>query len=114
MRDGDTIYTSGQLPVVDGELAATGKVGETVSVEDAQKYARICVLNGLAAIKAEIGDLDKITQVTKVVGFVSSASDFDHQHIVINAGSEFLAEILGEAGTSATSGVGCAMLSRDA
>jgi len=114
MRDGNTIYTSGQLPMVDGELAGTGKVGESVSVEDAQKYARICVLNGLAAIKAEIGDLDKITQVTKVVGFVSSASDFDQQHIVINGASEFLAEILGEAGTHARSAVGVAMLPMNA
>ena len=114
MRDGDNIYTSGQLPLVDGKLAATGKVGETVNVEDAQSYARTCVLNGLAAIKAEIGDLDKITQITKVVGFVSSASDFDKQHIVINGASEFLGEIFGDKGTHARSAVGVAMLPMNA
>lgn len=114
MRDGDTVYTSGQLPVVDGELAATGKVGETVSVEDAQGYARTCVLNGLAAIKAEIGDLDKIAQITKVVGFVSSAADFDEQHLVVNGASEFLGEIFGEKGTHARSAVGVAMLPMNA
>lgn len=114
MRDGNTIYTSGQLPVVDGQLAATGKVGEAVTVEDAQRYARICVLNGLAAIKAEIGDLDKITQFTKVVGFVSSASDFDEQHVVVNGASEFLGEIFGETGTHARSAVGVAMLPMNA
>lgn len=114
MRDGDIIYTSGQLPVVDGQLAATGKVGETVTVEDAQRYARICVLNGLAAIKAEIGDLDKISQITKLVGFVSSATDFDQQHIVINGASEFLGEIFGETGTHARSAVGVAMLPMNA
>ena len=114
MRDGDTIYTSGQLPVVDGNLVATGKVGEAVSVEDAQRYARTCVLNGLAAIKAEIGDLEKITQITKVVGFVSSASDFAEQHIVLNGASEFLGEIFGEKGTHARSAVGVAMLPMNA
>lgn len=114
MRDGDTIYTSGQLPLVDGKLVATGKVGETVTVEDAQSYARTCVLNGLAAIKAEIGDLENITQITKVVGFVSSASDFDQQHIVINGASEFLGEIFGAKGTHARSAVGVAMLPMNA
>ena len=114
MRDGNTIYTSGQLPVVDGQLAATGKVGEAVTVEDAQRYARICVLNGLAAIKAEIGELDKISQITKVVGFVSSAADFEKQHIVINGASEFLGEIFGETGTHARSAVGVAMLPMNA
>lgn len=114
MRDGNTIYTSGQLPVVDGQLAATGKVGEAVTVEDAQRYARICVLNGLAAIKAEVRDLDKITQFTKVVGFVSSASDFDEQHVVVNGASEFLGEIFGETGTHARSAVGVAMLPMNA
>ena len=114
MRDGNSIYTSGQLPLVDGQLAATGKVGETVTVENAQSYARICVLNGLAAIKAEVGDLDKITQITKLVGFVSSAPEFEKQHIVINGASEFLAEIFGETGTHARSAVGVAMLPMNA
>jgi len=110
MRDGDSIYTSGQLPMVDGKPAGTGKVGQDVSVDDAANYARICVLNALAAIKAEVGDLDKITQITKVVGFVSSASDFDQQLIVINGASEFLAEIFQEKGQHARSAVGVAML----
>src|SRR5690625_2728087 len=96
MHDGETVYTSGQLPLHDGKPAGTGKVGEEVGVDDAATYSRICILNALAAIKAEIGDLDKITQITKVVGFVSSASNFDQQHIVVNGASEFLAEILEE------------------
>ncbi len=110
MRDGDNVYTSGQLPMVDGKPAGTGKVGQDVSVEDAADYARICVLNALAAIKAEVGDLDKITQITKVVGFVSSASDFDQQHIVVNGASEFLAEMFQDKGNHARSAVGVAML----
>lgn len=114
MRDGDNVYTSGQLPLVDGKLAGTGKVGEAVSTEDAAGLARTCVLNALAAIKAEVGDLDKISQITKVVGFVSSASDFAEQHIVINGASEFLAEIFQDTGTHARSAVGVAMLPMNA
>lgn len=114
MRDGDNVYTSGQLPLVDGKLAGTGKVGGAVSVEDAAGLARTCVLNGLAAIKAEVGDLDKISQITKVVGFVSSAPDFAEQHVVMNGASEFLAEIFQEKGTHARSAVGVAMLPMNA
>lgn len=114
MRDGDNVYTSGQLPLVDGKLAATGKVGETVTVDDAAAYARTCVLNALAAIKAEVGDLDKISQITKVVGFVSSASDFAEQHIVVNGASEFLGEIFEEKGIHARSAVGVVMLPMNA
>ena len=114
MRDGDNIYTSGQLPLVDGKLAGLGKVGQDVSVEDAADYARTCVLNALAAIKAEIGDFDKITQITKLVGFVSSASDFAQQHVVINGASEFLADIFQEIGQHARSAVGVAMLPMNA
>lgn len=114
MRDGDNVYTSGQLPLVDGQLAGTGKVGDTVGVEDAAGLARTCVLNALAAIKAEIGDLDKISQITKVVGFVSSAADFAEQHIVVNGASEFLGEIFQDKGTHARSAVGVAMLPMNA
>lgn len=114
MRDGDNVYTSGQLPLVDGKLAGRGKVGDTVTVDEAAGYARTCVLNALAAIKAEIGDLDKISQITKVVGFVSSASDFDQQHVVINGASEFIGEIFGDKGSHARSAVGVAMLPMNA
>lgn len=114
MRDGDNVYTSGQLPLVDGKLAGTGKVGETVSTEDAARLARTCVLNALAAIKAEVGDLDKVSQITKVVGFVSSAPDFAEQHLVVNGASEFLAEIFQDTGTHARSAVGVAMLPMNA
>lgn len=114
MRDGDNVYTSGQLPLVDGKLAGTGKVGDTVSIEDAAGLARICVLNALAAIKAEVGDLDKISQITKVVGFVSSAADFAEQHIVVNGASEFIGEIFQDKGTHARSAVGVAMLPMNA
>ncbi|WP_022869435.1 RidA family protein [Yaniella halotolerans] len=114
MRDGDNVYTSGQLPLVDGKLAGTGKVGDTVSIEDAAGLARTCVLNALAAIKAEVGDLDKISQITKVVGFVSSAADFAEQHIVVNGASEFIGEIFQDKGTHARSAVGVAMLPMNA
>src|SRR5699024_4711198 len=110
----DNIYTSGQLPMADGKLAGVGKVGSQVSVEDAADFARLCVLNALAAIKAEIGDLDKIAQITKLVGFVASADDFDQQHIVINGASEFLGTIFQEKGQHARSAVGVTMLPMNA
>src|SRR5699024_863706 len=89
-------------------------VGDAVSIEDAASYARICVLNALAAIKAEIGNLDNVTQITKVVGFISSATDFDQQHVVLNGASEFLGEIFQDLGIHARSAVGVTMLPMNA
>lgn len=114
MRTGDLVFTSGQLPLVDGKLPATGKVGAQVTQDEAAKLAKVCVLNGLAAIKAEIGDLENIDQVVKVVGFVSSNPEFSNQHLVINGASEFLGEVLGEAGIHARSAVGVPVLPMDA
>src|SRR5699024_521098 len=90
------------------------KVGDAVSIEDATSYARICVLNALAAIKAEIGNLDNVTQITKDVGFISSATDFDQQHVVLNGASEFLGEIFQDRGIHARSAVGAARLAMNA
>src|SRR5699024_5006522 len=114
MRDGDNVYTSGQLPLDEGKLAGTGEVGDTGSVEDAAGLARTCVLNALAAIKAEIGEPDKISQITKVVCFVSSASYFAEQHIVVNGASEFLSHIYQNKRTNARLAIGVAMLTMNA
>lgn len=114
MRHENTVYTSGQLPIVDGQLKATGKVGDAVDVAAAQELARLCILNGLAAIQAEIGDLDKISQIVKVVGFVSSTDTFSEQHLVINGASEFLGELFEAKGKHARSAVGVTMLPMDA
>jgi enamine deaminase RidA (YjgF/YER057c/UK114 family) len=111
---GNLVFTSGQLPMVDGALPATGKVGAEVDPETAKKLARQCVLNGLAAARSAIGSLDRITRVVKVVGFVASAPDFTGQPGVINGASELLAEIFGEPGTHARSAVGVAVLPLDA
>jgi enamine deaminase RidA (YjgF/YER057c/UK114 family) len=111
---GNLVYTSGQLPSVEGKLAVTGKVGAEVDGETARALARICVLNGLAAAKNVLGSLDRITRVVKVVGFVASAPSFTGQPGVINGASELLGEIFGEAGIHARSAVGVAALPLDA
>ena len=109
VRTGSYVFTSGQLPFVDGRLAATGKVGAEVSPEEAQRYARTCVLNALAAVHGLVG-LDSVSRVVKVVGFVASAEGFTGQPAVINGASELLGEIFGDAGAHARSAVGVAEL----
>ncbi|MEV5593982.1 RidA family protein [Streptomyces sp. NPDC052496] len=114
VRSGAYVHTSGQLPMVDGALPATGKVGAEVSPEQAKELAATCALNALAAVKSVIGDLDKIVRVVKVVGFVASAPDFTGQPGVINGASELLGEVLGDKGVHARSAVGVAVLPIDA
>lgn len=104
------VYTSGQLPFQDGELAGTGQVGEQVSLEQAQELARVAALNGLAAIKQQLGSLDRISRVLKVTVFVNSASDFKQQPQVANGASDLLGAIFGEAGRHVRSAVGVSAL----
>jgi enamine deaminase RidA (YjgF/YER057c/UK114 family) len=111
---GNLVYTAGQLPMVDGKLAATGKVGGEVTAEDAAKLARTCALNALAAAESVIGSLDRVTRVVKVVGFVAATPDFTGIPAVVNGASELLGEIFGEAGQHARSSVGVAVLPMDA
>jgi len=113
VRTGDLVYTSGQLPIVDGALAATGKVGAEVSVADAARHARTCALNALSAIDALVG-IDAVRRVVKVVGFVASAAGFAEQPQVVNGASDLLGEVFGAAGQHARSAVGVAELPRDA
>jgi enamine deaminase RidA (YjgF/YER057c/UK114 family) len=112
-RTGDLVWTSGQLPMVSGELPAIGKVGAQVSAEQAKDLARTCALNALAAIDALVG-IDSVVRVVKVVGFVASAPDFTGQPVVVNGASELLGEVFGEAGRHARSAVGVAVLPLDA
>lgn len=114
VRTGNFVYTSGQLPFVEGTLPRTGKVGGEVSAEQAREYARICALNALAAVAAEVGSIDNIVRVIKVVGFVASDPAFTGQPGVINGASEILGEIFGDAGIHARSAVGVAVLPLDA
>ncbi|MDK8450429.1 RidA family protein [Corynebacterium mastitidis] len=113
VRVSNQVWTSGQLPFVEGALPATGQVGKEVSPEEAAGYARTAALNALAAIDALVG-IDNVARVVKVVGFVSSAPDFHGQPQVINGASEAIGEIFGEAGVHARSAVGVAELPLDA
>ncbi len=110
MVTGNLLFTSGQLPTVKGELMSAGHVGSEVTPEDAYQAARIAGLNCLGVIKAELGDLDRVTRVVKVTGFVSSAPDFTGQPQVVNGVSELLVELFGEKGKHARAAVGMANL----
>lgn len=117
VREGSMVFTSGQLPMVSGALEQTGKVGtgsENVSPADAKKLAETCALNAIAAVKSVIGDLDKVTRVVKVVGFVASDPSFTGQPGVVNGASELLGQAFGDAGVHARSAVGVAALPLDA
>lgn len=109
IRTGNHVYVSGQVPFVDGKVAATGKLGAEISVEQGAELARICALNSLAAIDALVG-IDNIVRVVKVVGFVASAAGFTSQPVVINGASELFVEVFGDAGRHARSAVGAAEL----
>ena len=113
-RAGSLVYTAGQLPLVKGELIATGKVGAEIDPGHAAELARICALNALAAVRAEAGELSRVRRIVKVVGFVASAPDFYGQPQVINGASDLLGEVFGDAGRHARSAVGVAVLPRNA
>lgn len=113
IRDGNIVMTSGQLPMVDGALAATGKVGAEVTAEQANDLARTCALNAIAAVRSLVPDLDTV-RVIKVVGFVASDPSFTAQPAVINGASQLLADAFGENGAHARSAVGVAVLPLDA
>ena len=109
-QTGNLVFTAGQLPRVNGELISKGLLGQDVEVDEANKAARICTLNALAAIKGVIGDLDRIKQIVRVVGYVASVPTFTQQPAVVNGASELLLEIFGENGKHARSAVGMAAL----
>ncbi|PRQ12152.1 LysR family transcriptional regulator [Corynebacterium sp. 13CS0277] len=106
---GNQVWTSGQLPFVDGALPATGHVGREIGEDEAKGYARTAALNALAAVDALVG-IDRVTRVLKVTGFVNSTPDFVAQPAVINGASELMQEIFGTAGAHARSAVGVAAL----
>jgi enamine deaminase RidA (YjgF/YER057c/UK114 family) len=114
VRSGSHVFTSGQLPMRSGRLMAAGKVGSEVSPEDATECARQCALNAIAAVKAQIGDLDQVKRVVKVVCFVASTPEFTGQPQVANGASELLGTAFGDAGVHARSAVGVPVLPMDA
>ena len=109
-QTGNLVFTAGQLPMVNGELISKGLLGQDVEIDEANKAARVCTLNALAAIKGVIGDLDRIKQIVRVVGYVASVPTFTQQPAVVNGASELLLEIFGENGKHARSAVGMAVL----
>ena len=113
VRSGRRVFTSGQLPLADGELVLVGKVGGEVSAEEAQECARQCALNAIAAV-GSVADLDSVTRVVKATVFVSSTPDFTGQAAVANGASELLGAVFGEAGRHARSAVGVPVLPLDA
>lgn len=106
----DMVYTSGQIPLVKGEVKFKGKLGRDFSVEDGYEAAKICALNCLAAAKSVVGDLERIEKVVKVVGFVNSDAGFTDQPKVVNGASELLGKVFGSAGEHSRSAVGVAEL----
>lgn len=109
IRVGDQVWTSGQLPFVDGKLPAVGKLGADITVEQGADYARQAALNALAAVDALVG-INNVKRVLKIVGFVASANGFAEQPAVVNGASNLIGEIFGEAGAHARSAVGVAEL----
>ena len=109
VRSGDLLYVSGQIPMEDGKVAFTGKVSDA-NIETAQKSARICAINILAQLKKELGDLEKISKIVRISGFVNSVPEFTQQPKVINAASDLLYEIFGECGKHSRIAVGVSSL----
>ena len=114
VRSGHHVFTSGQLPMREGQLITTGKVGGEVTAEEAVECARQCALNALAAVRAEIGELSNVKRIVKVVAFVASTPDFTGQPGVANGASELFGAVFGEIGQHARSAVGVPVLPLDA
>ncbi|MDR0469605.1 MAG: RidA family protein [Peptococcaceae bacterium] len=114
VQTGEFVYTSGQIPMVAGELKYKGKLGSDLTEEEGYASAKVCAINCLSAVKGLIGSLDKIERLVKVTGFVNSAPGFNTQHKVVNGASEFFGEVFGDAGKHARSAVGVSDLPNDA
>ena len=114
LATGTLLFTAGQLPSKDGRLLYTGKVGADVSVEEAKEAARICALNALAAVKAEVKTLENVARVVKVTGYVASTAGFNGQPEVMNGASDLLGRLFGEKGLHSRTAVGVAELPLDA
>jgi enamine deaminase RidA (YjgF/YER057c/UK114 family) len=113
LRTGNYVFTSGQLPMREGELTLTGKVGGEVTPDDAVQAAQLCALNAIAAVKSIVGDLSRVVRVVKVVVFVASTPDFTGQPQVANGASELFGSAFGDAGQHARSAVGVPVLPLD-
>ncbi|HSD04360.1 MAG TPA: RidA family protein [Nitrosopumilaceae archaeon] len=110
VRTGKLVFVSGQIPMQDGKIAYAGKVSKDLNLEEAQKAAKLCIINALAQIKSELGSLDKISKIVKVSGFVNSPPEFNEHPKVINAASDLLFEIFGSKGQHTRIAVGVSSL----
>lgn len=110
IKDGNHVFTAGQLPAVNGEIKYKGKIGSDLSIEEGKKAAQMCIINCLSVVKSVAGDLENIDRIVKVTVFVASAEGFVEQHLVANGASEFLGEVLGEKGIHVRSAVGVSEL----
>jgi len=110
VKTGNLVYLSGMLPLKDGKLLKTGRVGETVSLEDAALCARTAAINALAVLRSVVGSVDNVKRCLKITGFVASSPDFTDQPKVINGASDLLFEVFGEAGRHARAAVGVNVL----
>lgn len=110
IKTNNLLFVSGQIPIKDGKVAYSGKVPKDISVEDGQKAAKLCIINALAHLKNELGNLDRISKIVKVSGFVNSMPEFTEQPKVINGASDLLFEIFGTAGQHARIAVGVSSL----
>lgn len=113
-RQGNALFVSGQVPMRDGKLAYTGKVGGTRTLQEAQDAARLCIIGLLSTLKGYLGDLDRVANIVKIQAFVNSEVGFEQQHIVANAASQLLYDVFGEAGRHARTAVGTNQLPLDA
>lgn len=110
VRTGNLVFVSGQIPIIDGQVQYKGQVPKDITPEKAQEAARLCIINVLAQLKSEIGNLDKVSKIVRVSGFVNSSGEFYEQPKIINAASDLLFEIFGEKGKHSRIAVGVASL----
>lgn len=114
VRAGDLLFLSGVLPSRDGQLILTGKLGQGITVEQGMEAAKVAALNALAIVRSEVGSLDKVKRIVKMVGHIASAPGFTDQPQVLNGASDLLVQIFGETGKHARVAVGAAELPRQA
>lgn len=114
LTTGNLVYLSGQLPMREGKLARTGKLGSDISIEDGQALARLAAINALAALKAHIGSLDKVNRCVRLGGFIASEAGFTAQPAVLNGASDLMVEVFADAGRHARAAVGVNVLPLDA
>ncbi|MGH2448336.1 MAG: RidA family protein [Chloroflexota bacterium] len=114
VRTGNLVWISGQVPTQQGQLKARGQIGDEISEDQGYDFAQIAALNALAALKAEIGDLDNVSRIVRITGYVSSSDDFTNQPVVVDGASDLMVKLFGDQGQHARVSVGVSRLPLDA